>query len=248
MNLSKGIKYFFDFKVTERVGLRRILDPKTTCKLYGYNVYHAVIMSFVLYLFVVSTLGSIGFYYTTNNMIMFTLCMGCVTNFLFSCYKMMHVVVHSKYIWECMDVTRFDFMSYRHYDKNIFEHWRHRTVRTLSLYIVIIFFTLLIWTSIPLVFSSTLMEIKNTEGSHSFYRMNIFNIYLTVSDETYNNHFNAFYFIEIIVILCFLYFSMIYDSIMVTMCFALSGQLETITNAVKLLGYKRPNEICLGTC
>lgn len=241
MNASEENGYFFDFKVMERVGLLRILDPKTT-KLRGYNVYHIFLVPFVLYVSAVSTLGCVGFYHTTNSVIMFTLCTGYVTNLLFSCYKMMHVVVHSERIWECMDVTRPDFVSYCRYDGNIFECWRRRTMRTLSLYIVIIFFTLIIWTSMPLVFGSTSVEMKNAGGSRSFYRMNVLNIYPAVSDETYNSHFNVFYFIETVVLLCFLYFSTIYDSIMVTTCFALSGRLEAIADAVKSLGHERPND------
>ncbi|VVC36724.1 Hypothetical protein CINCED_3A012535 [Cinara cedri] len=99
---------------------------------------------------------------------------------------------------------------------------------------------MLVWISSPYVLSKTIVTIKNLDGSYAKYRMNIFNLYFIASDETYNKYFNVFYLIEITVAICFTYFSVVFDIVVITICVTISCQLDAIGDAFQSLGHKNP--------
>lgn len=233
--------YIFSLTLTKLVGLYQILDPDT-CKMYGFNTYHVGIYVFSLYLFVISLLGLVGLYYSMNDWVAFVLNLGFPENFLFAIYKVIHIVHYSKDMWKLLGVSRFDLFSCGRYNRHIFEKWQRFCTRVTYAYVIILFFCMLIWTLVPCIFNSNTIMIKNRDGSFSEYRMNIINQYLIVSDVTYNKHYNAFYCIEIVILCSFLYITMIYDILVVIMFFALSYQLETISDAVQNLGYRRSTD------
>lgn len=226
-------------KLARIMGLHQILTPNhiTIC---GYNIYHIVIVFFGSFMFAISMLFPFGLLYLRNDIIAIMYYMGCISNFILSSCKMGNILYHSKDIWKCIDVTNFYYISYKHYDRNLFKNWQTRSIRITYLYIVIALFAFFCWISSPCVMNKSIVTIINIDGSHSKYRMNIFNIYLIASDETYNIHFYLFYVVEIIISICYVYFTIVFDVLMLLMCFAISYQLETISNTIESLGY----EIC----
>lgn len=232
-------EHIFNFKLARLVGLYQILDP-TTFTLFGYNGYHILMGLFSLYLYFMSSLCPISLYYLMNDVIAFTFYVGCVENYLFSCYKIIIIVHHSKDIWNCIDVTSFNFMSYRHYDRRIFVNWRTICVRTSRMYIILVFFVLLCWAVSPFVFNDTLVKIKNTNGSYNNYQINVINSFVMLSDETYNKHVAVFYCVELLAGFLFIYFTTIFDVLVIMMCLALSCQLDAISHTVQSLGYEYP--------
>lgn len=244
MDASKQNQYVFNLKLVEFLGLRQILDPETA-KFYGYNVLHIIIAVFSVYILSITMLCPFGFYYFMNDVDAFIFYMGCIENYSFSVYKIMNIVYYSKDLWKCMNNTNFNLMVYKHYDISIFEMWRKRSLRVSFIYVVIAFIGMVSWISVPLVFSKTMVTIKNLDGSYSRFRINISNMYLIVSDETYNKHLNVFYVVEVIVFVAFYYFSLIFDICMVIICFAILCQLDIICNTIQSLGYKiRSNNNC----
>lgn len=229
-------EYIFNLKLARLVGINRILDPNTT-KLFGYNAMHIIIVFFVLFVSTSSMLCPIGLYYLTNDVTAFIFYLGCVINLLLSCYKIINVLYYSEDLWKCIEITSIKFISYKGNNMSIMKNWRLRSIRVSYICFTIVFAAWFCWSLSPCAFKKTTIKIKNLDGSYNYYRMNIFNIYLLVSDETYNNHFNIFYFIEIINGVCFFYFTIIYDILMITMCFAISCQLEAIYKSFKFLGY-----------
>lgn len=228
--------------------LHQMLDPKTP-KICGYNKYHVFLMPLVLYVIVVSLINLVGFYYISD-LAALAFYAGSSSNFLFSCYKIVNVMVHSNDIWECMDITRCDFMkSYRRYDKGPSERrWRTQSIRMSYVYVITDLYGLFLWSLIPYFFKNDVIAVKETDGTVGNYKINYFNMYLCVSAETYNNHFGVFVCIELFVLICFLYFTILFDSLIVTMSFAISCQLESITNAISLLDNQRSDDGSIGTC
>lgn len=236
MDATKENQYIFNWKLAKYMGIYQILNPETV-KIFGYNVYHVFAFFGVLCLSSISMLCPFGMVQLIKEENFFTFYLGCVINLLFSCYKMIIIAYHSKDIWDCIDVTSLNLLSYHHYDRNIFRNWRKRSIRTSYISIVSTMLAFCFWILSPIVFHNTIMTIKHDDGSSSNYRMNIFNMYIFASDVTYNKYFNTFFFIEIILAVWYFYFTIIFEVLMVMMCSALSCQLETISSRINLLGH-----------
>lgn len=236
-------QHIFSFKVAKFLGLYQILNPNAT-KICGYNVYQIIIIPFLLYLSSIWLMSPFGFYNLLNDVTAFTLFLGCVLNFSFSCFKIVTFMYHSKDIWKSLDITRFDFLSYEHYDKNIFKKWQGKTIRISYLCLFILYFALLIWTMSPFVLYKNKVTLRKLDGSSNVYRLNVFNMFnmLSVSNEIHNKYFSVFHFAEGLILYIFLLFSMILDTYMVIMCFSFTCQLEVICKAIGSLGHNSLND------
>jgi hypothetical protein len=238
MKAGKENDYVFNFTLSKYVGLYQVLHPNTKT-LFGYNMYHIVIVFFGLLTLSVCLLFPIGLYHLMNDVTAFILYIGCIDNFVFSCCKVINILYYIEDIWKCIDVTGFGFMKYKHYDVNVFKKWRRLCVQITYICSSLTFFALICWNSSPLILNNTKIRIRNLDGSYNTYRLNVFNVYIMASEETYNEHFYVYFFIETIIGICFTYFTVIFDIFMITMCFALTCQLETVCHAIQSLGYGR---------
>lgn len=247
MDPTKENDYVFNFKLARLMGLYQILDPTTTT-LCGYNIYHITMAVFSLYLYFMSSLCPISLYYLMNDIIAFAFYVGTTLNYLYSCFKIKIFVNRSKDIWNFIDVTSFNFMSYQHYNREIFTNWRTICIRTSYMYIVLVLFVLLCWSVSPFMFNNTLVKIRNLDGSFSKYQINVINSFVMLSDETYNRHLVLFYFVELTTGVFFIYFTAVFDILVIMMCLALCCQLEAISSAVQSLGYKYPIDNNSSTC
>lgn len=236
MDPEKANNYIFNHNLAYAIGLNQILSPRTV-KTCGYNVYHIIIVLFGLFLTTMSIVCCTGLYYFRNDIIVFIFYLGSVNNYVFSCYKIMTVMYYSKDIWSIIDGSSFDFMVYKNYNKDVFKKWMERSVWVTYLYILMTFLALIVWGLCPYLLNNMIITMKNTDGSVQKYRMNIFNLYLLISSDTYNDNFYLYYFLEVIVLICFLYFTMIFDIVMVSICLTLSCQLESISKAIASLGH-----------
>lgn len=241
MDATKENEYIFNLKLSKLMGLYQILDPNTI-RIFGHNVYHIGLVFVSLYMMAISMLCPIGLFYLMNDINAFVFYLGCIQNYVFSCYKIINLLYYSNDIWKCTDISSVKFLSYRYYNRSIFKNWQTRSIRLSNIYVSLSVIATLFWLIISKSLSKNIVTIKNLDGSFSKYRMNIFNLYLIASDETYNRYFNAFYLIESIIGVAFLYFSILFDVLMVMMCFSLSCQLETICDAIKSLGYRYSNK------
>ncbi|CAI6364119.1 unnamed protein product [Macrosiphum euphorbiae] len=237
MDSKQEKQYIFNMKLARIMGLYQILIP-SSFSIFGYNIYHIITVFFVSFTFAISMLFPIGLLYLRNDIIAIMYYMGCISNFLLSCFKMVNILYHSKDIWKCIDVTSFNYISYKNYDRNVFKNWQSRSIRVTYIYIVIALFAFFCWIFSPCIMNKSVIAIRNIDGSYSKYRMNIFNLYLIASNETYNRNFYIFYVIEIIISICYVYFTIVFDVLMLLVCFAISYQLETISNTIKSLGHE----------
>lgn len=222
-------------KFLRLTGLYQILDPNTA-KIYGCNIYHIVIVFFASFTLVVSMLFPIGFIYLRNDIIALMLYIGCISNFMLCCFKVFNVLYYSKDIWRFID-TKYYLTLYKHYNTNVLKNWETKSTRVMYLYIIIMFIDFSFWFFSPCVLNESIVTIRNIDGSYGKYRLNIFNLYLIASDEMYNMYFYVFYFIEIIMNICFLYFTIVYDIIMILISFEIISRMEIICIACGSLNY-----------
>lgn len=237
MDLTKQEEYIFNLKLEKLLGIYQILDSSKSAKIFGRNVYHIGIVIVGLYMFPLSMWNMIGVYRLTNDVVAMTFYIGCMGNFIFSCFKIANILYYSSDIWKCIDITSFHFTSYPHYDNNVFKNWRKWSIQVSYVYTVVATICVTLWIVSPFLLRNTVVKIRRLDGSYSINRMNVYNMFLMVSEDTYNNHFDKFLFLEIIISLCFLYFTMIFDNIIIIMCIALSSQLDTINDGIRTLGY-----------
>lgn len=236
MNPPVDEDYVFNFKFSKWVGLYQILDP-TARQLYDHNVYHIIVIIFSVFIFGISAMCPIGLYYLTNDAIAFSYYIGSIEQFLFAVFKILSIVYYSNELWKCITNTSFKTMSYGLHSRIIFKRWQKYTMRVAMLYIVLVCFILLIWMLNPFMFNTTTVSVKNLDSSYSIYRMNIFNIYVPISDVVYNRYFILFYIIDFIILILFFIFTTIYDICMIMICCTLLCQLETINDSLRTLGH-----------
>lgn len=234
MDPTDGQRYEINMQLAKCLGLYRILNPNTT-KIFGHNVYHIVIVILGLFICTISIFYPICFYNLTKNVSAFPFFLGCLSSYMLSFYKIIIIVYYSDDIWKCIEVISLDSMSYKHYNRKIFEKWRIRSVNVSYVYVLIIFSILLSWCFSPYAYYKKMEALRNYDSPYSGYLMNIFNLYSSILDQLYNDHFSILYIAEINILVFFLYFSTTFDMFMVFMCFAMSCQLETICDGIESL-------------
>lgn len=244
MNQAKDEEYIFNLKFAKITGLYQILDSKTT-KVYGYNVYHIVIMIIGLFAFTISMINLFSLYHLTNDLNAFMYYSGLFINFLLAYYKMSNILYHSDSLQKCMfDVTCCNFLSYQHYDRNVFKKWRSLTILGLYTYSIILSVVAVFWIAYPCLIKSLVITVRKHDGSYSKHRINIYNSFYMVPDDIYNNQFNIFFILDIILYIPYDYFLITFDYVLIIMCFAFSCQLETISDGIASMGYEcAPNNL-----
>ncbi|VVC28587.1 Olfactory receptor, insect [Cinara cedri] len=235
------MKYLYSLSLVKLIGLYQILDPETV-RIYGYNAYHVGIVLSCLFISAICVPSPLGLYHWSNDLNAFVFYFGCVGNFMLTVFKMINIVYYSEDIRKCIEIARFGFMSsYQHYNMEIFKKWQKWLTSVTFVYVLIVPPLIVVWLISPWVLNKTMVKIKNVEGSYSEYRMNIYNMYLMVTPQTYNEYYILLYAIEAVLQVAFIYFQIVFDIILVIICSALSCQLETICDAVQTLGH----DMCL---
>ncbi|XP_060860110.1 odorant receptor 46a-like [Metopolophium dirhodum] len=238
MDIQNEKNHIFNIKFTKLIGLYQMVDPKSI-KLRGGNIYHVVMWCVMLYVFIVSMILVLSglYYWTVNIPISMDYIWKSVTTFYIT-YKTWLIMRHSNDIWNCLSITRYDFTSFSNRNKHVLDHWRERLTWFMTMY-TIMYFTAVVSSSVTtLAFSGVKLPVKNHEGSVGYYRLNILNFYLIASDDTYNSHYNKFYFFETLSLIVMTMVFLVFDMLLVTLCFGMCCQMEMISSAFESVGHK----------
>ncbi|XP_050057787.1 uncharacterized protein LOC126550395 isoform X2 [Aphis gossypii] len=239
MDVRDENNYVFNIRLARRIGLYQILDSKTI-KYRGKNVYHIFIAFIALYWCVILIVFSVSsVHYWTNNMTISIDYFWKAENTLFIIYKMWIVIYHSNDIWNCLSITWYGFTSSFSFQKrHILDRWRKRSMSFSTLFAFTYFFGLTIFVGLTQIFRNDTTPVKNRDGSVGYYRQNIMNFYIIVSDETYNTYYNTFFFAEALLTVSLATFFLLFDILLVTLCFAICGQMEMIKSDFESVGHK----------
>lgn len=238
MDQEKAEEYIFSLKTAKMIGLYQILDQSSK-KFWGYNIY---CVAFMAVTFIVDCIPamvfSIGLYVWRNDTLTFFYNIATVGNISFAFFKNCMLAYNSKDLWNCVEVTSFNFLShYQHYNGDLSKQARNRVIRLTNAYGMLMIIVSIFWILSPIILSGTAVNLKNVNNSYSTYRLNLLNPYILVSSETYNDYFFIFYFIEMIIVISVTFFYYLVDIFIVSVCFALSCHMEKICEAIRLLGY-----------
>ncbi|XP_050057462.1 odorant receptor 94b-like, partial [Aphis gossypii] len=238
MDVRDENNYVFNIRLAKRIGLYQMLDPETI-KYHGKNVYHIVAASIALYLFVFSIILNVsGVYYWTNNMPISVDYFWKAETSMFVIYKIWILIHHSKDLWNCLSVTWYGYTTFNIRNKRVLDRWRERTVWFTNVLTLIYWSSVVIYTISTLVFREDIISMKNYDGSIGNYRQNVMNLYLIVSDETYNRYYYTFYLVESVFLIFLVILFPIFDILLITLCFAICGQMQMIFSAFKSVGYE----------
>lgn len=234
-------KQIFNVYLAKIIGLYQILDPRIV-KYRGYNVFHVTVTIFILYVGFISIAMAVNGAYYLNNVRSSSL-----INFIGSIsiynmyYKIFVVFRHSRRIWDCLLVTRFNFTKHeRHDGGQLLDIWRNRSIRVTYVYSFINIIVVLGFVTIPIVFNHTTVEIENRNGSMNNYRINVLNLHLLAlfDDVKYNQYFVVLYIFEGMTVVITIMLNFIGDIILITLSLALMCQLQMVCTAIDSLGHK----------
>jgi len=239
MKIHENNKRIFNLALAKFIGFYQVLDTEKVTFLGRHNVWYRIFVFLIVYECLIAAMLFLNsLYYSKNNITESLLYTGFVINMLYASYKMYIVLKRTKDIWDCLSITQFDFTSYDHRDRRIIlDLWRNRSIWFTNTFAVFCFIMLIFDLASPLAFNDTFMVMKNRDGSSSNYRLNVLNLYLFVPEEDYNTYFNIFYLIETFGICIFVIFIVVFDTIVMTSCLALSCQLHMNFAAFESVGH-----------
>jgi len=238
MDVRDDQNHVFNVTLAKLIGLYQTLDPETT-KLRGKNVYRVVMAFIALYIGATAVILTVsGVYYWTNNM---PLSVDCYWKGIVSfsmCYSMWVIVHNSNDIWNCLSITCYGLTSHSLRDRRILDRWRERSVLITTTLTVVYLMSAVVFIISSLVLSNDTLPVKNQDGSVSNYRINVFNLYVFLSEDTYNAHYNLFYVVEALCVVSLLLSFFLFDVLLVTLCLAVSCQMQMICTAFESVGHK----------
>ncbi|KAE9528124.1 hypothetical protein AGLY_012546 [Aphis glycines] len=240
MKIHDNHKRIFNLALAKFIGFYQVLDIEKVTFLGRRNVRYRIFVFLIVYECLIAVMMLLnGLYYSKNNITESILYTGFVINMFYASYKMYIVLTRSKDIWDCLSITQYDFTLYDHRDRRIIlDLWRNRSIWLTSTFMIFSFVMVTFYVTCPLVFNNTFIVMKNRDGSTSTYRMNVLNLYLFIPEEAYNNtYFNVFYIIEASGTYVLVLFVIIFDTIVMTLCLALSCQLHMNFAAFESVGH-----------
>jgi len=239
MDIWNENNHVFNIRLANLTGLFQILNPGSI-KFLGQNVYHIVVVIIMLFVCVIAmVLIASGLYYWSDGILIGVDYGWKGITTLFLTYKMWKVVYHSIDIWDCLMITRYDFTSHSLQNRQILDRWRERSVWITNTMVIAYWTSLVLLVSSSLMFRHDTLTVKNHDGSAvGNYRQNIMNLYFIVTDETYNAHYNTFYFIEILFTVILATMFTAFDVLLVTLFLATSCQFQVVNAKFESVGYK----------
>ncbi|XP_060876983.1 uncharacterized protein LOC132949888 [Metopolophium dirhodum] len=231
----------FNQKLAKIFGFYQILDTETVTFLGRHNVYYRIFVFLIVCecLFsAIACLNGLNYIVNNHNIIQAMVYFGFVVNALYGNYKMYIILNNSKVVWDCFSITNFDFTSYGIQGRHTLTAWRNLSIKYTNKYSIFFLTILIMYVASPVVFSDSFIIIKNHDGSSSAYRLNLLNLYLFVSEETYNTYFYVFHIFESLGMVITTLFIIIFDTIVNTLALALTGQLQMISTAFESVGHK----------
>ncbi|XP_060876929.1 uncharacterized protein LOC132949860 [Metopolophium dirhodum] len=239
MDIRDDRNHVFNITLAKLMGLYQTLDPGSFKICRGQSVYHVVAAFIALCLCVFGILLNVsGVYYWTDNMPLSIDYHWKAFVSLYLFYQTCIVIYYSDDIWNCLSITCYGFTSNSLRDRHILDRWREQSVLITTILLVTNITSLIIYFVSTLALSNDMLLIKNRDGSVSSYRQNLFNLYLFAPDETYNAHYYTFYLVEGSYLVSLSMALCVFDILLVTLCLAISCQMEMICTAFESVGHK----------
>lgn len=237
MGLLKDEEVSINLALFKRYRFYHIFDPNSP-KILNYNIYKLVNIVFIVIVTIFTIYSTLGFVIETGDTvdsIDITLTMFIYTVTALSFLKICVFLYKADHVWDLFDFTRLDFMTSNRCQDYIAVLHKYRNVSIKITNVFQNYFTgvFVTWLFAPLIFN-TFIGIDNPNQRYQ----NIFNLRYPVNTSFYNQNFNVFYLIEIALGLFILYYSVIVDNFLISMCLSTIAQYEVLYLAFESIGHE----------
>lgn len=238
MKLERGYDErctILNVRLSKTVGLYQILDP-TGPKMFGYRVSHVVVTIFLIFESVLLLFNLMGVYYWIENSTQTTIQLAVFSNFSFACYKIGMLIRKTDDVRRCVDVACDDFLEAAgNYRESYFHAFRSKSVTITNAIASMGFVILTVFVAVPVVFDENVVVLKSVDGRWHSYHLSAFNTFFPVTSDTYNRYFAVIYVLEALFGIVYVVFSHVFDSLLISMCYAIRCQMKTINKAIATL-------------
>jgi len=229
-----------NMRLIKKTGLYQILDSRSP-KVFGHNVFKCmslVQMSILLSTAVIFILNMYYFLDEINTVMMYLM---LLTSDVLSILKLYYILQNSDKIWNCIQLTSIDNLSYKYHDKRILEEGRLKS-KSYSILIMFMWLNLVLsWALAPLCVTNYFLNAK-TKNEIYRYRFNIMNLAFPATDQFYNDNFMIYYCIEFIILTLWGHCTMNFDVLLLSMNITFKDQLKTIANSFSTFNFTQYND------
>lgn len=240
-----GRKVALNLTMYKQLGFYQLLDPNGP-KIYGYHIYSTVLKTFLIAVQFISIFGALGFFIEMNDTVgadnkktsSFEIIV-ILTNCTLSSLKMYTLLSNADVIWNMFDITCINFLQCVQNSEIITKKLVKRCVRSTKITSLIaysFFGGMILWIMGPWFIANE----KHSDPLNNIVSRrheNIINIKFPVTVKIYNQYFFAFYIMEIAIGFCIVYGSILVDAFLMSFCWIISAQYQSVTSAYKAFGH-----------
>jgi len=216
------------------IGFYQLFNPRSP-KLFGYNIFKCIV-AIQIFIFTMTLFGFIvSIYCCLSDIIEGIRCFWLCVIGIVTIYKHSYIICYSDIIWNCIQLTSVEGLSYKYYSRRIRENGQKKLESILTCFIVLWTVYVVFWILTPFVAKNSYTIVKGRNEIYH-YRLNIINIIYPVTDKFYNDNFTMFYNIECTIMFVWAHASLIFDVFIIVICIATTYQLKAIENSFNTLG------------
>jgi len=229
-----------NMRLMKKTGFYQLLDSRSP-KAFGHNVFKctsAAQMSILLSAAVIFVVNMYYFSDDINTVMMYSM---LITSDGLSILKLYYMLQSSDTIWNCIQTTSIDDLTYKYHDRRILEEGRSKCT-SYSILIMFMWLNLVVsWSLAPLFVTNYFLTAEHKNETYR-YRFNIINFAFPATDRFYNDNFTTYYWIEFITLVLWCHCTMNFDVLLLSMNTTFKYQLKTIANSYSAFDFKRHND------
>ncbi|XP_050057431.1 uncharacterized protein LOC126550274 [Aphis gossypii] len=210
-------------------GLYHVLDSRSL-KIFGHNVFKCLSVVQMSSLILLTIIFPANIYYFSNDINVVMQYLMLLTSDMISILKLYVTIVNSDTIWNCIQMTSIDNLSYKYHDRRMLRDGQLKS-KSYSILIMFMWMNLMLsWGLAPLFVTNYFLETQ-VENKIYRYRFNILSFAFPVTDQFYNDNFMIYYYIEFVYLILWCHCTMNFDILLLSMNITFKYQLKTIANS-----------------
>ncbi|KAE9544369.1 hypothetical protein AGLY_001548 [Aphis glycines] len=217
-------------------GLYQLLDSRTS-KIFGQNMLKCMSLVELSIMFITIVIFLANTYYFSddiNAVMQYSILFTCD---VLSILKLYVTIVKSDTIWNCIQMTSIDDLSYKYHNRSILRNGRLKS-KSYSILIMFMWMNLIIfWALAPLFVTNYFLEVEVKKKIYR-YRFNIMNFVFPATDQFYNENFMIYYYIEFACLIIWCHCTMNFDVLLLSTNITFKYQLKTIANSFSAFNIK----------
>ncbi|XP_022161532.1 uncharacterized protein LOC111027454 [Myzus persicae] len=218
-----------NMRLMKKTGFYQLLDSRSL-KVFGHNVFKCMSVVQISILLSIAVIFVLNIYYFSddiNTVMMYSM---LITSDVLSILKLYYILQNSDTIWNCIQLTSIDDLSYKYHDRRILEEGRLKS-KSYSLLIIFMWMYLIIsWGMAPLFVTNYFLTVEVNNQIHR-YRFNVLNYVFPATDQFYNDNFVFYYCVELLTLVLWGHCTMNFDILLLSMIITFKYQLKTVANS-----------------